>query len=242
MAKVPSCSNLLDELEGINVDTEMIAIKAQEIADAVKSGSFSPFSDELNSMNEAERVAICRRADEINHRMRTANSSLPDLQLDIGCVNGILVLKDVRAVKSDGQSLDLYDRPADCASKQSAINDPGLLRRIEPAATSTVLPTPLPPVADSLRRAAPSDRSESDRTTTPAPGARIEVEPVVGASSSATGMLRSVLPPVAETSRRAAPSDRSESAGTATPVPGAQIPAERVVGASRTATGRDEKH
>ncbi len=219
----------------------MIAIKAQDIADGIKSGALSSLSDQLNSMSETERLDICRKADEINHRMRSSNSALPDLQLDIGCVDGMLVLKDVRVVKSDGQSFDLYDRPAGLDPKPSTMNEPATVRQIEPTATSTILPTPLPPVSDSLRRPTPSDRSESAGVMTPLPGERIQVERVVGASSATPGMLPTAQPQVADSSRRIGPSDRSESAGATTPVPGARIEMGPVVGASSSATGQVEK-
>jgi hypothetical protein len=168
------------------MDSQMIANRAQDIAEAVKSGSCSSLSDELNSMSEADRLAICRQADEINHKMRTGDSSLPDLHLDIECVNGTLMLKDMRVVNSSGRELDIYDRPSD---RVAQLIDPlPAVRDREPGNSKSVLPGAQPSrPTEAARQADPIDTIEPAPTTTPVPGARVSVEQTPGNSKVSSG-------------------------------------------------------
>lgn len=105
------------------MDKQEIENRADKLVSQVEKGETDGLEKELNSMNPADRLAVARAMDRINDQHRQANSSLPDLVLDvqkdkfgheyladIQTTEERSVLNPLRYLAGERSSTDVYDQ------------------------------------------------------------------------------------------------------------------------------------
>lgn len=106
------------------MERKEIETKAEDLVSRFEKGETDGLERELNAMSASDRLQVARAMDRINDEHRQANSSLPDLVLDVQTdKHGKEYLSDMQSseerawynplkyVDGERSSSDVYDQP-----------------------------------------------------------------------------------------------------------------------------------